>query len=62
MPFSLRAELEEARKEVNPEDFDAADPLRPTEAKKADWPAIVRQARKALTTTSKDLLLAARLT
>src|SRR5262245_33166412 len=62
VPFALRAELEEARKEVNPEDFDDRDPLRPTEPKKADWPAIIRQVKKALTSTSKDLLLAARLT
>jgi type VI secretion system protein ImpA len=62
VPFTVRAEMEEARKEVDPEDFSPDDPLRPAEAKKADWPAIVRSAVKTLTTTSKDLLVAARLT
>ncbi|MFO0875771.1 MAG: type VI secretion system protein TssA [Gemmataceae bacterium] len=60
--FATRAEMEEARKEVDPADFDADDPLRPTEAKKADWKGIVRLATKTLTGTSKDLLVAARLT
>ena len=54
--------MEEARKEVDPSDFDEKDPLRPTEAKKADWKGIVKAATKALTESSKDLLVAARLT
>jgi type VI secretion system protein ImpA len=62
VPFTVRAEMEEARKEVDPEDFSPDDPLRPAEPKKADWAAIVRSAVKALSTTSKDLLVAARLT
>src|SRR5262249_4833041 len=56
------AEMEEARKEIDPADFDADDPLRPTEAKKADWKGIARLATKTLTESSKDLLVAARLT
>jgi type VI secretion system protein ImpA len=60
--FAVRAEMEEARKEIDPADFDADDPLRPTEAKKADWKGIARAATKTLTETSKDLLVAARLT
>jgi type VI secretion system protein ImpA len=60
--FAVRAEMEEARKEVDPADFDADDPLRPTEAKKADWKGLARLATKTLTQTSKDLLVAARLT
>src|SRR5262249_52013077 len=59
--FAVRAELDEARKEINPEDFDADDPLRPTEARKADWKGIVRKATEQLRTRSKDLLLGARL-
>ena len=62
VPFGVRAELEEARKEIDLADFGPNDPLRPTEAKKADWKGIVRTTTKALTTQSKDLLVAARLT
>ncbi len=62
VPFALREALDTARKEINPDDYPADDPTRPTEYKKADWPGIVRQTTKALTETSKDLMLAARLT
>lgn len=61
-PFTLRQELEEARKEENPEDYDENDPRRPEQAKRADWPQIVRKTEDALANTSKDLMLAARLT
>jgi len=60
--FSLRAELEEARKEIDPEDFAPDDPLRPSEPKKADWKGIYRRVCEGLKKESKDLLLAARLT
>jgi type VI secretion system protein ImpA len=60
--FAVRAELEEARKEIDPSDFDADDPLRPSEAKKADWKGIVTLTTRTLKESSKDLLLAARLT
>jgi type VI secretion system protein ImpA len=60
--FMVRNEMEEARKEVDPADFDEKDPLRPSEAKQADWASIERAARKTLTAQSKDLLVAARLT
>ncbi len=60
--FSVRAQMEEARKEIDPDDFAPDDPLRPTEAKKADWAGIVRLATTTLTQSSKDLLVAARLT
>lgn len=62
VPFTVRAELDEARKEVNPEDFDADDPTRPETAKYADWDAVVRLATQILQESSKDLLVAARLT
>jgi type VI secretion system protein ImpA len=62
IPFEIREKLEEGRKEINLEDFDADDPAKPTEAKKADWAGIVRVAQETLTKTSKDLLVSARLT
>ncbi len=62
IPFDLKEYLTEARKEVRVETFDADDPTRPSETKRADWPQIVRRCEEALTKTSKDLLLAARLT
>jgi type VI secretion system protein ImpA len=62
VPFAVREKLEECRKEVNPNDFDADDPMRPESAQNADWGAVVRLATDTLTGTSKDLLIAARLT
>jgi type VI secretion system protein ImpA len=62
IPFEIREKLEEGRKEINLEDFDADDPAKPTESKKADWPGIIRLAQETLTKTSKDLLVSARLT
>lgn len=50
------------RKEENPEDYRADDPLRPKVAKRADWPATDRLAREILAGTSKDLKSAVRLT
>jgi len=61
-PFTLKQELEEARKEDNPEDYDENDPRRPAQAKRAEWPQILNKTRNALKVTSKDLMLAARLT
>lgn len=55
--YMLTQQLEEARREVRPED--AHDE---TEVKRADWPTIVRLTQQALKTESKDLLLAARFT
>lgn len=62
LPYPIKAELEESRKEVNPDDFDENDPTRPAEAKYADWPRIAQLAGETLKETSKDLLVAARLT
>lgn len=61
VPFAVREKLEEARKEINPDDYRLDDPMRPAAAKKADWPAVSRLARETLTDKSKDLLVAARL-
>src|SRR5713226_3290862 len=60
VPFTVRKELEEFRKEVNPKDFAEDDPMRPEEAKYADWAGIIRLGQKTLTETSKVLLAAAR--
>jgi type VI secretion system protein ImpA len=62
VPFDVRQKLEEFRKEVNPSDFDPEDPLRPSEQKRADWASVEKLAIETLSTTSKDLLVAARLT
>ncbi len=62
VPFTTREKLEEVRKEVNPEDFAADDPMRPSEPKRADWVAIERLTKQVLMENCKDLLTAARLT
>ncbi len=41
VPFAVREKLEEARKEVNPDDFPEDDPRRP-DAQKADWKMVSR--------------------
>jgi type VI secretion system protein ImpA len=62
VPFAVREKLEEYRKEVDPNDFDANDPMRPESPQKADWDGVSRLAQATLSETSKDLLVAARLT
>lgn len=62
VPFDVREKLENARKEVDPADFAPDDPTRPETAIKADWGLIERTCKEVLTTTSKNLLIAARLT
>ena len=61
IPFALKERLDQARKEINPNDFDPRDPLRPADAKVADWGSIITLTSEGLTNTSKDLLLVARL-
>lgn len=56
--FELRAQLDDMGKEILPEDFDANDPTRPTEPKRANWPGIEELTRNTLTTTAKDLRIA----
>jgi type VI secretion system protein ImpA len=60
-PFELREKLDECRKEINPDDYPPDFPGRP-ELKRADWDGIIRQVTEALRGSSKDLMLAARLT
>ncbi len=62
VPFAVREKLEEYRKQVDPNDFAPNDPMRPEAAVHADWRAVERLARETLSGTSKDLLVAARLT
>lgn len=61
VPFEVRHQLEEHRKEENPDEYAPDDPLRPEQAKRADWHGIVQLAQETLTHVSKDLLVAARL-
>lgn len=62
IPFEVKEELDKQRIEVDPADYDADDPRRPSESKKADWPAVKRLATDHLIRTTKHLTLAARLT
>ena len=60
VPYGVREELDEARKEVNPDDYPPDYPGRP-ELKRADWAGIGRRCVDLLQTSSKDLMLGARL-
>ena len=62
VPLPLREELDLARKTIDPADFDPTDPTRPTEAKRADWGRIVEITQEVIAGSSKDLMMAARLT
>lgn len=62
VPFATREIFDKARKEVNPDSFDADDPLRPKDIVRADWGLIVEKAQEVLTESTKDMLTAARLT
>lgn len=62
VPFGTRKQLDEFRKELLPESFPADDPMRPEQPKYADWEAIIKLGEETLKDTSKDLLVAARLT
>jgi type VI secretion system protein ImpA len=55
LPFDVRQKLDEDRTEVD-------NPQRPEDAKKADWPAIVKLAQETLIKKSKHFRPAARLT
>src|SRR4051794_40158680 len=60
VPFDLRRQFEEGRKQVEAAPYGPAGG--PREIIPADWPGLVRLTREVLTTTSKDLMTAARLT
>jgi type VI secretion system protein ImpA len=59
--YEMRQELDEDRREVDPEAFAPDDPMRPEKPKPADWPGIVRKTTDALRQTTKDLLVSTRL-
>lgn len=61
VPFDVKEELEQARKEVNPESFAADDPMRPEDYVKAEWGRIIELSQQTLREKSKNLLIAARL-
>ena len=62
VPFAVSQQLEEMRKEVDLDSFPANDPTRPEASKKADWLGTIKLTQETLRDTSKDLLIAARLT
>src|SRR6516164_567180 len=62
VPYEIKERLEEMRKEIDPESFAPDDPMRPDHPTWADWPGIITLCQDTLTQTSKDLLVAARLT
>src|SRR5437763_1305792 len=62
LPFGVRKKLDDARKEIDPNQFAPNDPRRPQSPQPADWPGIEQLAKDTLEQTSKDLLVAARLT
>ncbi len=61
IPYEVKDQLDQMRKELDPESFSADDPLRPTEFKKADWTGIIKLGSKTLSQTSKDLQVAGRM-
>jgi type VI secretion system protein ImpA len=62
VPYAVREKLEECRREESPDDYAPDDPTRPQQATRADWPGIVKLTTETLTSSSKDLQTAARLT
>jgi type VI secretion system protein ImpA len=62
VPFNVRRQLDEHRKEIVAEESRPENAPPPEEAKSADWSAVIKLAQETLKETSKDLLVAARLT
>jgi type VI secretion system protein ImpA len=62
LPFPIRKKLDDARKDINPNQFARDDPRRPEQPQPADWAGIEELTQETLARTSKDLLVAARLT
>lgn len=60
--YDVREKLDEYRKEINPEDYADDDPTRPPDFVPANWTGIVELCQQTLTDSSKDLLVAARMT
>ncbi|HEY1066756.1 MAG TPA: type VI secretion system protein TssA, partial [Pirellulales bacterium] len=53
--FSLKEKFDDNRKEINPDNWDADDPMRPTDAKAADWVGTIDLAQDSLTNRCKHL-------
>jgi type VI secretion system protein ImpA len=62
LPFDVRKRLDDARKEINLNQFAPNDPRRPEQPQSADWPGIEQLTQDTIARISKDLLVAARLT
>jgi type VI secretion system protein ImpA len=62
VPYELRQQLEEDRREEDPDAYAPDDPMRPEKPKRAEWSKIVSACSEILARTSKDLLVGARLT
>ena len=62
LQFNVRKKLDDARKEINPALFAPNDPRRPEQPQAADWVTIEQLGKETLAQSSKDLLVAARLT
>jgi type VI secretion system protein ImpA len=62
LPDSMRRRLEDARRVIDPNTFAPTDPLRPATRRDPDWSEIAALCETVLTTTSKDLHVAVRLT
>lgn len=62
LPFLVRKKLEDSRIEIDPSAFADNDPRKPEKFQPADWEGITQLAQETLARTSKDMMVAARLT
>lgn len=60
--MAVKTQFDELRKEDDPASYSPKDPSRPATKKNADWAGITKLAQELLTTRSKDLRIATRLT
>ncbi|QEH33822.1 hypothetical protein OJF2_23520 [Aquisphaera giovannonii] len=58
---AVRGQLEEMRKEIDPDSYDKNDAARPEAPKRADWRGIVELSAETLRSQTKDYLIAVRL-
>lgn len=62
VPVDVRENMEEWRRQEDPEDFAPDDPMRPEKPKTANWTGIIALGQATLLEKSKALLVAARMT
>jgi type VI secretion system protein ImpA len=62
LQFDVRKKLDDLRKEIDPNQFAPDDPRRPEQPQVADWAGIEQLGKDTLAQSSKDLMLATRLT